>query len=803
MPPSKRKDPTDLFDVKPPHTVPPVPQVVLPPEEQRRQRIRLATIIGVVVILFLVVAALTKTAFNDRRLSNAIDRATDEGRPSQIARAIDLLGDSEPGVRARLLATAAFDGDNVALGQAESILESLQGSEDPDSKVARIFVALAKGNAVKAKELAVPGTYDRQASEFLRARALSSLAHGQTQKALVDTTDAIALRPEAPRLLAAHAIVIGQAQGGQAALDALKDAPDDVSLITAMRARFMSILPQSAEQAEQLATQVLTEQDVTARDKSWAQITMARSAFSRGSLFKSANHAKSATETTVRGDEQLLLSTAVRLLLLRENDAAEKTLRRLVAGPSMDATKRALLLAWLQIANGNRRAAINMLAEANIDQNKAAQDQSLGSLVMAKIDRSSNHKSDKARAIQRFALAEKDPELFIYSTASRTQLLNALGRHQEALASAQAGLQNAANHPLLVAQLVEAQSAQGNVATALKTVAQAIKAHPEEPSLYAKRGVLLLDVGKTNEAATAYGKASELAPQNPRYLAMHGATLRLIGNQGAARNAFDNALEIANRNPDALVGLLRLALDAHNLKDAEQRMAAIDAAKLPTAATDLDRACYLVMRNAGATGMKAVRSAIVRNKKESRLRIAAADLSLQAEQYGQAALFYSGVRRAGGDPRTSYLGMALSYSYDRKFRDAQKALKSALKLEQPPTQAQQSTLDVVKGRIEWMLNNRSAAKKLATAAVQRTPTNAHAHLLLADIAGPRKDVAISHLRFAANAPAPMSIAAGQLALRLGATKEGCEMANTYLKAAARGKLSDRVSALKDRCNAER
>jgi hypothetical protein len=79
------------------------------------------------------------------------------------------------------------------------------------------------------------------------------------------------------------------------------------------------------------------------------------------------------------------------------------------------------------------------------------------------------------------------------------------------------------------------------------------------------------------------------------------------------------------------------------------------------------------------------------------------------------------------------------------------------------------------------------------------PDDADVHLLHADIEEDRERSPETPLRKAANARVSMPIAAGRLALLLGPSEEGCEMAARYLKANRSGKLAGRARDLSRQC----
>jgi hypothetical protein len=79
------------------------------------------------------------------------------------------------------------------------------------------------------------------------------------------------------------------------------------------------------------------------------------------------------------------------------------------------------------------------------------------------------------------------------------------------------------------------------------------------------------------------------------------------------------------------------------------------------------------------------------------------------------------------------------------------------------------------------------------------PDDADVHLLQADIEEDRERSPEAPLRKAANAPVPMPIAAGRLAVLLGPTEEGCELAAQYARSNRNGKQARKARDVTRAC----
>jgi hypothetical protein len=106
---------------------------------------------------------------------------------------------------------------------------------------------------------------------------------------------------------------------------------------------------------------------------------------------------------------------------------------------------------------------------------------------------------------------------------------------------------------------------------------------------------------------------------------------------------------------------------------------------------------------------------------------------------------------------------------------------------------------VVKARLALADEKRGLAVRYAKEAGEMRPDDPDVLLLEADIEEDRERSAEVPLRKAANAPVPMPVAAGRLAVLLGPTEEGCEMAARYLKANRSGRYAARAREVRRQC----
>ena len=83
----------------------------------------------------------------------------------------------------------------------------------------------------------------------------------------------------------------------------------------------------------------------------------------------------------------------------------------------------------------------------------------------------------------------------------------------------------------------------------------------------------------------------------------------------------------------------------------------MDDAKVRDLRADEQRVRYLVRTGAGQSGMTTMRNAVGRHSKNAPLRLAAARVCLQAEDYTRAATYFQQAKRNGADVRLAETGL--------------------------------------------------------------------------------------------------------------------------------------------------
>jgi aspartate beta-hydroxylase len=107
----------------------------------------------------------------------------------------------------------------------------------------------------------------------------------------------------------------------------------------------------------------------------------------------------------------------------------------------------------------------------------------------------------------------------------------------------------------------ESAVAQGRVAEAKKSLAEALAAAPANPEVFAAAGLLSLQYGDASAARTLIAQAIALEPHNPRYRVNLAAVLRALREPDAEMQTLDEALKldpyyyVANLQKGALLEL--------------------------------------------------------------------------------------------------------------------------------------------------------------------------------------------------------------------------------------------------------
>jgi tetratricopeptide (TPR) repeat protein len=804
---SSRKEPSDLFKVEDATpSIAPVDRIVLPPEEALKRRIRRFIAAGIAALVFFLIAQTILGWIHEARLTAALDEVINDSSPDTIENALSLLRDDpNDSVRVRLLATAALGGDHDKLLRTEALLSESVEQNDPDQRIARVYAFLAEGDARAAHgEAERPAKYSDQSDAFLRGRALIAMARGQWAQALPDAQKAFDSRPGAPEPAALLARITAKMEGPEAALAVLDQVADDTAATKIARARIAGLQQGNADEALALASEVRDSDNATVVQKAWADLITGVLAYRRGAIGAAYEHARAAAEPDLRVDEPLLIGTAQLFLALGRSGEAQRLLKRLSGGPSADLFTRAHVIGWWYAQTGDMRAGLATLSGAGFGPEKATEP-AFRALVIAELLRGSNRAGERDRALTLYKEAAADAHWGVVASKALGSALLEAGRTEEAIAVLEAGLQAAPNHLTLVDAAAQAYIGGGRVSDAERVTSAALAAFDGEGWAHGSHARVLLTKGEPAKAVAELDRAVELSPGDASLFALRGDAAREVGASQEAKASYEKALQLDPGESRALSGFVALLIDMDDFARATEIIDQMDKAKVHDLRADEQRVRFLVRTGAGQRGVTTMRNAVGRHKKNAALRLAGARVYLQAEDYSRAAVYFQQAKRNGADARLADSGQALALIYGRRKLGAENSLEratTAVDAEGNPLKAgpQVQVWELmVKARLALADQKRGLAVRYAQEAGRLVPDDVDVRLLEADIEEDRERSPEQPLRKAAKAATPMPIAEGRLALVLGPTEEGCEMAARYLKANRTGKLANRVRDVNRQC----
>lgn len=793
---------SDLFKVEDHRgSLAPVAEVLLPPEEIRRQKVR-RVVIAVSATLLAAATAYTVYYFvHASAVESSALAAGDRGREADVREALDTLGGSEmPGLRARLEAMSALAGD-ATLEAASAALDAVpEGDEEQASErlKAETYLHLARGDVAAAvgasSRLIARGTF---AAETAHARSLAALANADASSALAEAQAATSVRADAPRYVAQLGLASACAGDVDGALSALERASGPA--VDVARARVSSLARRDG--ASEAADAVLAASDATPAERAWAELVRAEVAARAGRREEARERLSSALQTPPRGDATFVWASAqVRLEL---GDAAGA--RELVAGltaPSAEVGLAGRVRAWLALEANDPNAALTELT---------AVPASPAAFVLVARAHEQRSEWDEARTL--YDRAAEHVGWAAEALTARAALELARERPEDAARYARRALAADATHPARVAVAARALLAAGAATEALGVVDAGLAAHAADDRLLEAKGDALMALERWADALAALRTAAEARATDASLQARRGEAARRAGQLDEARTALDAALELEATNARALAQRFVLAVQTNELDLAATLRRRLNDARVDfTPELLLAETRFHVGYGSGLAGtrdvMRATRDRALRNEPE--LRIAIAELYLQAEMWRPALGMFEQARRLGADRVEVAIGKALASVMDGRGNVAAQALQDALDASLPegaaegtePPAASHPRLLLARGRLELNLGRLPSARRYAERALAAREGYSEAHLLLAEIEARSRIDPTSSLRAAMAAPA-QPVAFALLAERLGPTPEGCTLAQRYLDAVGRnGARVDAMESIRERCAAE-
>jgi tetratricopeptide (TPR) repeat protein len=804
---SSHREPSDLFKVEnATPSISPVNKIVLPPEEALKRRIRRFIAAGIAALVFYFIIHMILGWVHSARLASSLDEVINDASPDTINGALALLRDDPNGaVRSRLLATAALGGDAAKLKEAESLLAETAKQNDPDQRIAKVYAFLAEGDARAAHaEAERPAKYAEQADAFLLGRARTAVARGQWAQALPDAENVVTSRPGAPEPAALLARIKAHVETPEAALAVLDSVSSETAATKIARARILGLQQGKADEALELTTEVREDDDAAPVHSAWAQLIEGVLAYRSGAVGAAHEHARAAAKPELRVDETLLVGTAQLFLALGRTSDAERILKRLSSGPSTDLFTRAHVIAWWYAQSNDMRAGLATLSGAGFGPEEEAKP-AFRALVIAELLKASPRAAERKRALSLYEEASKDPHWGTASSAALATALLEAGDSEAAIATLEAALAAAPSHLALVDIGARAYIDTGRISDAEKLTSAALAKFDTEGWAHGSHARVLLAKSDAAAAVAELDRAVELSPGDASLHALRGDATRGVGSRDAAKASYEKALQLDPGQPRALSGFVTLLIDSGNYARAAEIIKQMDDAKVRDLRADEQRVRYLVLTAAGQSGAVTMRNAVNRHPNNVALRLAGARVALQAEDYSRAGTYYQQAKRDGANARLAETSLALAQLYGRRTLGAENTLERALEAVDADGNRLEATEEIqvleliVRARLALANEKRGLAVRYAKQALSIRPDDADAHLLQADIEEDRERSPEGPLRKAANAPVSMPVAAGRLAVLLGPTEEGCELAARYLEANRNGRQASRARDVSRQC----
>lgn len=786
---------SDLFSVKAYSSgtsIPVIDKVPETKEEIRRRRvIRIVAAVSAVIVIALVAWGALWWQHRSA-IHEAMTQASDDGRLASANEAIELLdGDDDPESRAMTLRVRAM---LVLAGQeenAEEIAAALRGLPSGDADVARergvaeTYLALARGDLAAAMETAsnIDATNGDFRAESLRARALAAWAVGNVEVASAAAEHAVNERPDAPRHVALHAELIARTGDPQAALARLDELPESARNAATRIARARILDRDGASQAEAVeqAEAVLDDDAATDHEKAWARLLLARAAASRGDRVTARQHLDQAAEVAPPGDELFTMTLTEAALRMGANHFAREVAERLPSPLSIDAGRRAQLSAELALTHRDLNGADAALRHAPPGPRT--------SLVRARLLQARG-RTDEARRL--YLEAAEDPAHRVPAMVHLASMELAAGSAEQAASRVEPLLTEHPDHPDVVPVAVEAQLGLEQASRAMELVEPALEAHPEDVRLLAAKAHVQAALEQWEAALATLDAALRIEDDDADLHADRGVAAQHLSRREVAREAFDAALALDETHPVALVGRLRLDVDALEAVEARRVLERVDEASIESLDVERLRARLLTMEIAGQSGTRAVRRALAEYDDDPVLIRYLGWLYMQAEEFAHAVRRFGQLLEGDDDPPDAVLAKALAQLRMRAANPARSLIEGFAddyELDSLPAEVR-AQYHALQARLAWSDHSRPIAQRECDAALELDRNNSEAHLVLAEILSDRDQDATPELEASLRGAHPSSRALALLSIREEVVTDPiCEYALRYRRAAPNGQYA--------------
>ncbi len=792
---NERED-SDLFAVRASQatSIPPVEEIVLPPEEQRKQRNRRIAMAITACVTVALIALATRYILHAQAVEEAALQAGDTGRPSDRDVFFETLDNGEaPALRARVLAAQALAGE-LPITEAAAAIEALQDTGEAAERLkASAYLALAQGDIAQAQQAAgsivrAQGPYGPETA-YVQARV--AYARGDGAGALASSEQAAQRESDRYRAM----LVLALALAGRVD-DALAIEGDGPALASA-KARIHAQIDHA--DADEVIQGCIARTDLTRAESAWCQLAQARRQVEAGREREAIATLSALLDEAPPGDADFRWRVAELLQRADANEDVDRWIGELATdSPLPDAGIRARVLARKALAAGEHADALAALS--------AVPGTADAHLVAARIYLVSDQ-NEQARAS---ALRAVENGLVAAGRALEAEILLAVGEGASAAAAARLSLEAAPTQLRFIEDNTWALLAGDATEEALQVTAATLEAHPGALRALRASGHAAFAAERWADALTHYTAVVAQTPDDAEIQGRRGDAARFHDDAATARTAYEAALTQEADQRRSLIGMLALTLDAGEVTDAMSFLGRYDEHDVrDSREVALLRVRALVDSGAGYAGVRPIER--IKRRRDLRggssLRMASAELLLQAELYPRAVAMFDQARVLRHDRVEAFLGRAMGWAMDGRTNRANEAIHSALDAARPrdadenapSPAADHPRLLVVRGRIEANLGRFPSAARYAQRALETDGQMAEAHMLLADAAARQRQDPEPHLRSAATVPRPVPRAWWQLARRLGANEEGCAFAGRFLRAAPRSEEAGDVRDFLERC----
>ena len=721
----------------------------------------------------------------EREVSIAARRAANVGTLPLVQQAIALDAEANSTVplavarRAFLHALAAVEHGAPEEEHVLALAEQAPGDTSLEA-LARAYIALEQGDVARAETLLEPFDENEVWGEVAFARAMAAYRVGDSENAVTRSRAAQALQPSATRYTAfmVRALLAnGEVEDAEQLATGLAGA--DGPLVALARAE-VKIATGNYDEGDELAESVINAPDASERQRATAHLFLAESAADQNQVEEATSHLESAFAADDPSDEGFVLDAIQVYLSIRNTEAATALIPRLNDN-ELGAERRATTVAAVYLQAANYEEAAAALANAPDSPRTAFM---RGQLAEAQ--------GDAPAAKRAYEAAAASPEEAFGARMRLGAMALAAGDTATAVSELESVRTGHEGDTEFVLLLVRAYLANDDNDAAAAAVRSARAANPSDTRIRAAEADIQMAAGDYEEALATLTPLVETSPTDPTLQGTLGDAARLSGNFERAEAAYDAALAHNPRDSRSLNGKVALAMTTGDTAAME---AAINAAA-SGGITDLalPRAQLSLLRAEGRGAVEAFEALVDGRTRDVALLVGLGHAYLQVESYGRAKSAFQRAQRI--EPRNMDVIVGLAFAETRRGRlgPARRVLQQANRAITGPRD--EARLAVARGRIDLEYGRMSDAKEHGQAALEKDPSSAEAHFLLAMAVegGDRAE----HLTRALEGHGVTPEMLGQMVIH-GPREGRCELAARYMEATPDGIDARDVQRVAGRC----